>query len=96
VEEKFPRPTAPYLDYYRAQLKKYYSEHCVYVELGGALDEEVLGRCLERAGLSEWRRKLVRTTECPGLIAGFRVRYRDWVWDASVAGQLKRLTEVLQ
>jgi hypothetical protein len=96
VEEKFPRPTTPYVNYYRMQLKKHYADQYVHVELGGALDEIALGRCLEGAGCGEWRKKLIRTTECPQLIAGFRVRYRDWVWDTSVVGQLQRLTEVLR
>lgn len=94
IEKTFPKAAVRFLGYYQMQLEKEYLRRLVTVEVAG--ENEVSAKnVLEVIGVGQDQAKLVEVRREPELIAGFRIRYQDWVWDASVATQLRQLRYAL-
>jgi len=92
IEKSFPKNTAQFLNYYQVQLEKEYLRRLVTVEVAGK-NEISAKSVLGVVGVQRDQKIEVRRN--PELIAGFRIRYQDWVWDASVATQLRQLKYAL-
>ena len=91
IERTFPKVAARFLAYYQMQLEKESLLRLVTVEVAGSnkISEKSI---LEVVDINRSQAKTVEEHKRPELIAGFRIRYQDWVWDASIATQLKQLT----
>jgi F0F1-type ATP synthase delta subunit len=94
VEENFAGSCMEYLEYYRDQLKKESECRKVVIESGGPVDISV-SQIEKVVGWDQDSSPSVEVHHTPDLIAGFRLRYRDWVWDTSIDTSLKQLLKVL-
>ncbi len=91
IERAFPEVAMRFLAYYQMQLEKESLRRLVTVEVAGS-NKISAKNILGVVDVNPNQAKTVEIHKSPELIAGFRIRYQDWVWDASVATQLKQLT----
>jgi F0F1-type ATP synthase delta subunit len=94
VEENFAGSCTEYLQYYRDQVKKENKYRKVVIESGGPVDISA-SQIKEVVGWDQDFLPSIEVRHNPDLIAGFRLRYRDWVWDTSIASDLEQLLKVL-
>ena len=88
-----PRHELLVLKAYHHYISKAVAEQTALVSTPGALGEDALA-AIESSLSSVYGRSISAvTTADPSLIAGVRVRVGDDVYDASVAGRLRRLAE---
>lgn len=93
LKQAKPRKELLVLKTYLNYIRKAVAEQTAVVATPGALGPEALA-AIESNFSSLYGRTITAVTKAdPSLIAGVRVRVGDDVYDASVAGRLKRLAE---
>lgn len=94
LQKEYPRLARQVLRYYLICIQKIYKSKQVNVEYVGGWPDGSSDALLDKLNLD--RVLDVVTRENPRLIGGVRVAHKDWVWDASLLGQLNYLMQQLR
>ncbi|MDR0444736.1 MAG: hypothetical protein LBG98_00370 [Puniceicoccales bacterium] len=75
--------------FYVRSLKRWYRCHCVEIEFCGPYEISFFERCRDKVQNGETRPLGYVARENPQLLAGFRLRYGDYLWSQSVKDSLE-------
>ncbi|MDR2397112.1 MAG: F0F1 ATP synthase subunit delta [Puniceicoccales bacterium] len=90
LQSRYPRSIKEVLHYYWTCLRKIHTQHCLCVEYAGYLNREQMMSIFKEVSCQ------IVYQENPQLVGGIKIKHGDWVWDRSIQGQLKALTQKLK
>jgi hypothetical protein len=90
LQSRYPRFIKEVFHYYWMCLRKIHTQRCLCVEYAGHLNREQMMSIFKEVSCQ------IVYQESPQLVGGIKIKHGDWVWDRSIQGQLKALTQKLK